>query len=209
MALVPDGLPVLSRGRHKSPVRGACFMEYTALLAGEPFSDAPACTDAQLAAVLRHANDKISDADRWRLLPLLGRSIGLVVPPPVPAEGAGRVRRRVRLTPDPRARAHAQEVAELHRSVCARFAAAVGHQPSAVELRLYGHGGDVDRLFWHLMREPTVLATSAEWVERVVARLDLLHSCFEQAMDELALPRVVLPSRGLADVVPEVGPPLS
>src|ERR671932_285481 len=103
MALVPDGLPVLSRGRHKSPVRGACFMEYTALLAGEPFSDAPGCTDAQLAAVLR----------------------------------------------------------------------------------LYGHGGDVDRLFWHLMREPTVLATSAEWVERVVQRLELLHACYEQAMDDL------------------------
>ena len=63
---LPDGLPVLGRGRHRSPSRGACFLEYTALLAGEPFSDEPACVDRQLAAVLRRANDVLSDADRRR-----------------------------------------------------------------------------------------------------------------------------------------------
>src|ERR1700712_1619953 len=82
MAPVPDGLPVLSRGKHRNPTRGACFMEYTALLAGEPFSDAPTCVDRELAAVLRHANDKLSDDARPRLLPLLGRSVGLVVRAP-------------------------------------------------------------------------------------------------------------------------------
>src|ERR1700712_3852244 len=91
MAPVPDGLPVLSRGKHKHPGKGACFMEYTALLAGEPFGDAPGCVDRELAAVLRHANDTLSDADRPRLVPLLGRSVGLVVPRParVPADGDG------------------------------------------------------------------------------------------------------------------------
>ena len=77
MDRIPDSLPVLGRGRHRSPVRGACFLEYTSLLAGEPFSDAPHCVDRELAAVLRHANDVLSDADRPRLLPLLGRAIGL------------------------------------------------------------------------------------------------------------------------------------
>ena len=76
----PAAMPVLSRGRYRGPVRGACFLEYTALVAGEPFSDHPACVDGELAAVLRHANDRLSDGDRFRLTPLLGRAIGLVVP---------------------------------------------------------------------------------------------------------------------------------
>ena len=68
MAVVPgasalpdsiDFLPVLSRGKHRHPSRGACFMEYTALLAGEPFSDRPECVDPTLAAILRSANDSL------------------------------------------------------------------------------------------------------------------------------------------------------
>src|SRR3712207_1029144 len=54
---LPDAMPVLRRGRHKNQSRGACFMEYTALLAGEPFTDEPLCVDGELAAVLRGAND--------------------------------------------------------------------------------------------------------------------------------------------------------
>ena len=30
---VPDGLPVLSRGKHRSPRKGACFMEMASVLA--------------------------------------------------------------------------------------------------------------------------------------------------------------------------------
>ena len=30
----PDGVPVLSRGKHRSPRRGACFMEFASFLAG-------------------------------------------------------------------------------------------------------------------------------------------------------------------------------
>src|SRR6185312_15571754 len=81
-ATVPAGLPLLSRGKHRNPSRGACFMEFTSLLAGVPFSDDPCCVDGELASVLRGANDKLSDADRPRLLPLLGRAIGLAVEPP-------------------------------------------------------------------------------------------------------------------------------
>lgn len=82
MSQQPAAMPVLSRGRHRGPARGACSLEYTALLAGEPFTDHPACVDGELAAVLRHANDRLSDGDRFRLTPLLGRAIGLVVPGP-------------------------------------------------------------------------------------------------------------------------------
>src|SRR3954469_3710918 len=90
MAAFPDVLPVLSRGKHKRPEKGACFLEDTSLLAGEPFSDSPGCVDRELAAVLRHANDLLSDADRPRLVPLLGRAIGLGVRPPTPAARARR-----------------------------------------------------------------------------------------------------------------------
>jgi hypothetical protein len=179
---VPDGLPVLGRGRHRNPSRGACFLEYTALLAGEPFSDEPACVDRQLAGVLRHANDVLSDADRPRLLPLLGRAVGLVVPPP-----AG--------LPDPRLadptadevwRAavvpHSRRTAELHRAVSARFTAALGQRLTEDEDRAHDGGREVGRLFWYLMDRPGPAVRSAAWTTRLVERLELLHACYEQAL---------------------------
>src|SRR4051795_3253884 len=84
MAVIPELMPVLSRGKHKNPSKGACFLEYTSVLAGEPFSDSPGCVDRELAAVLRHANDLLGDADRPRLVPLLGRAVGLVPRPRAP-----------------------------------------------------------------------------------------------------------------------------
>jgi hypothetical protein len=189
MAAVPDPqpldfLPVLGRGKHKHPSRGACFMEYTALLAGEPFSDAPRCVDRELAAVLRHANDTLSDADRSRLLPLLGRAIGLAVRPP--ARPAGQE------PGDDEIARFARTTVTLHRRVSTRFMAAIGHEPTAEELRLHDEGRDVDDLFWYLMHEPSVLRTSAEYVGRLIDRLELLHDCYEQALAELALPRVAV-----------------
>lgn len=44
-----DVMPILSPGRHRSPRRGACFMEFASYLAGEPWSDHPACTHGTLA----------------------------------------------------------------------------------------------------------------------------------------------------------------
>jgi hypothetical protein len=155
MDRIPDSLPVLDRGRHRSPVRGACFLEYTSLLAGEPFSDAPSCVDAELAAVLRHANDVLSAADRPRLLPLLGRAIGLVAVGP--------------------------EAARLRLDVARRLAADVG-SPLSPEERRWAGTGAVDRLFWSLMVEPVPVSTSAAWVARLVERLDLLHGCYEAAL---------------------------
>jgi hypothetical protein len=42
-----------------------------------------------------------------------------------------------------------------------------------------------------LMSEPVALSTSAAYVDRLVSRLVLLHECYEQAMEELQLPRAV------------------
>jgi hypothetical protein len=73
----PDLLPILSPGRHRSPRTGACFMELASLLAGERWSDHPACTHPLLAALARHVNDHTSDAGRQRLAELIPSVIGL------------------------------------------------------------------------------------------------------------------------------------
>jgi hypothetical protein len=74
---LPALLPTLSRGKHRSPRKGACFMEFASLLAGERWSDHPACTHPLLAAVARHVNDFTSDAGRARLAELIPSVIGL------------------------------------------------------------------------------------------------------------------------------------
>jgi hypothetical protein len=73
---VPDGMPVLSRGRHRTPRRGACFMELASLLAGERWSDHPSCTHPLLGQLARHVNDRIGDAARQHLTPLIPSVVG-------------------------------------------------------------------------------------------------------------------------------------
>ncbi len=73
----PDLMPVLSRGKHRNPRKGACFMELASYLAGETWSDHPRCTHALLASLARDINDHVSDAARSRLAPLIPEVIGL------------------------------------------------------------------------------------------------------------------------------------
>ncbi|MCB0896874.1 MAG: hypothetical protein H6529_17810 [Nocardioides sp.] len=75
---LPDGLPILSRGRHRNPKRGACFMELASVLAGERWSDHPSCTHPLLAQLARQVNDAISDEGRRLLPPLIPSVVGLV-----------------------------------------------------------------------------------------------------------------------------------
>lgn len=70
-------MPVLSAGRHRSPRHGACFMEFASYLAGERWSDRPACTHATLAALARDINDLSTDVGRARLTTLIHRVVGL------------------------------------------------------------------------------------------------------------------------------------
>ena len=74
---MPDGVPVLSPGRHRSPKQGACFMEFASYLAGEKWSDHPACTHPAIAALARDVNDLTSDAARAQLTSLIHRVVGL------------------------------------------------------------------------------------------------------------------------------------
>jgi len=73
---VPTGLSALSRGRHRDPTDGACLMEYTAFLAGEPHTDQPASVHPILAAIARVTNDALTDAERAALAPLAPRLLG-------------------------------------------------------------------------------------------------------------------------------------
>ena len=63
----------LKSGSHAKREEGVCAMEAVAWLAGEPHSDAPACTSPVIASFLRRWNDILpTDAERNRLLrPLL------------------------------------------------------------------------------------------------------------------------------------------
>lgn len=74
---LPEILPVLSRGKHRNPRKGACFMELASYLAGERWSDHPACTHPLLAFVARLVNDHTSDEGRSRLAELIPSVIGL------------------------------------------------------------------------------------------------------------------------------------
>ena len=73
---LPDGLPILTRGRHRSPRRGACFMEIASLLAGERWSDHPSCTHPLLGRLARQVNDHTTDAGRRALVMLIPSVVG-------------------------------------------------------------------------------------------------------------------------------------
>lgn len=74
---VPDQMPVLSRGKHRSPRSGSCFMEMASVLAGERWSDRPSCTHPLLATLARLVNDQTSDAERGRLALLIPSVVGI------------------------------------------------------------------------------------------------------------------------------------
>jgi hypothetical protein len=74
---LPELFPMLSRGKHRSPRKGACFMELASYLAGERWSDHPRCTHPLLAQLARLVNDHTSDARRPQLTELIPSVIGL------------------------------------------------------------------------------------------------------------------------------------
>jgi len=73
----PELVPILSRGKHRNPRKGACFMEMASFLAGERWSDRPSCTHPLLAHLARCVNDSVSDPLRGQLVPLIPSVVGL------------------------------------------------------------------------------------------------------------------------------------
>lgn len=114
----PDLMPVLSRGRHRSPKKGACFMELASFLAGEPWSDHPACTHALLAGLARDINDHVADPARHRLAPLIPEVIGLNGPD---ARADAWIAREAALTALPIVSAERQGVAAVGLLRCERM----------------------------------------------------------------------------------------
>jgi hypothetical protein len=107
---VPDLVPVLSRGKHRNPRKGACFMELASFLAGERWSDHPACTHPLLAALARDVNDHIGDEARRQIAPLAAEVIGLNLGGPIID---ARLAREVALAALPIASAERQRVAAV------------------------------------------------------------------------------------------------
>ena len=79
----PEMMPILSRGKHRSMRKGACFMEMASLLAGERWSDHPQCTQPLLAELARYVNDCTSDDNRHELAVLIPSVVGLRSDDPV------------------------------------------------------------------------------------------------------------------------------
>ncbi|MBX3092358.1 MAG: hypothetical protein KF801_07590 [Cryobacterium sp.] len=73
----PLFVPVLSAGKHRTPRSGGCFMEFASYLAGERWSDHPACTHPALAFLARMTNDCTSDRNRSQLAELIPSVIGV------------------------------------------------------------------------------------------------------------------------------------
>lgn len=66
----------LSRGKHSSPAQGVCVMELASMLAGETFSDRPACVDPVIGGLLRAYNDSVDGERRQDLYRLAAEVVG-------------------------------------------------------------------------------------------------------------------------------------
>src|SRR3954466_5509777 len=73
---VPEYVPLLSAGRHRSPRSGGCFMEIASFLAGARWSDHPKCADPSLSELARCVNDVMPDDQRSQLAVLIPSVIG-------------------------------------------------------------------------------------------------------------------------------------
>lgn len=70
----------LSKGKHASPEKGVCVMELASMLAGEPFSDHPACACPVISSFLRSYNDSIDDTRRQDLYSYASKVVGSRAP---------------------------------------------------------------------------------------------------------------------------------
>lgn len=126
----PDVLPLLSRGKHRNPRKGACLMEMASLLAGERWSDHPACVHPLLASLGRLVNDNTSDPERQQLNRLLPSMIGLTSDDP---GWDAVIARRAAAAALPVAAEHRQRVLAVGLLACRRHLAALGWRDPAPE----------------------------------------------------------------------------
>jgi hypothetical protein len=125
----PELLPILSAGKHRSPRKGACFMEMASFLAGERWTDHPACTHPLLGALARHVNDYSSDEGRQRLVGLIPSVIGLVSDD---AHVDARIALRCATTALPHVAAERQNVMAVSVLACDRALAELDGRPAGI-----------------------------------------------------------------------------
>ena len=147
--------------------RDMCIMEAVAFVAGEAWSDRPACASPVVAAFLRSWNDGISDDDRDRLLPA-----AVWVPRLVGSRGDDATEeRRAYLALDWLVRVHAPAWLDLVPSL-APHAAGLRALPEIVDMTTAGRAGDTVRAAWDAARATEEAAARATaWVTaRATAR---------------------------------------
>jgi hypothetical protein len=66
----------LGKGKHSTPEEGACVMELASMLAGEPFTDHPACVCPVIGSFLRSYNDSVDDRRRQTLYEYASMVVG-------------------------------------------------------------------------------------------------------------------------------------
>ena len=71
---------ILDPGAHASAAQGTSVMEAVSVLAGEPWSNAPASTSPVIATYARSLGDWLGDDDRQGLKPYLARLVGTADP---------------------------------------------------------------------------------------------------------------------------------
>jgi hypothetical protein len=131
--------------------RDLCIMEAVAYMAGEPWSDSPACASPVVSAFLRSWNDALSDADRDRLLPA-----AVWVPRLVGSRGDPETEeRRAYLALDWLIRVHTPAWLDLV-SASAPHAAALRALPEIVDLTTAWQAGD-------MVRAAQAAARAAAW----------------------------------------------
>lgn len=200
-APVPDSLPILSRGKHRNPRKGACFMELASYLAGERWSDHPACTHPLLAAVARCVNDYTSDNARPRLAVHIPSVIGLNSNDPhVDVHVALRCARKgLPVVAAERQRVLAVAVLTAERvlddldgrpsgSLEDASRRALEQAPHAAQwARRFGHGQRASSAGFRRHAAPSVVSCAVEGIARacVPDPDQMLHDLFVEAIDEV------------------------
>jgi hypothetical protein len=164
----PAGLPLLGRGRHPDLSRGACLMEATAYLAGEPHTDRPGCVHPVLAALAHVVNDAVSDQTRQALLPLAPRLIGTAR---IPAEVTGHLvalccERALPVALPVWAPRLRRDLQRLHRGRILPLAHAVGTATRAAASLALAEPQLRDRLLVDLLTDALTL-TESHWLTRI------------------------------------------
>lgn len=198
---VPDGLPVLSRGKHRNPRRGACFMELASFIAGERWSDHPACTHPLLAEVARTTNDRTSDAGRPLLAPLIPSVVGLITDDP---RADARIALHCALTALPVAPFQRQRALAVGVHACQRQLTELGDvealtaaarvladvpEAAAWATAFLGRSGlDRDRSARHFRRSsaPSIVSVAARGISEAgtPAQDELLRTMLERAIEQ-------------------------